>query len=648
MYKKILLFLILVAPFSGFCQQADEVIMTIDDRPFSKDEFVRLYRKNNLNLMDEKEKKTPEEYIDLFINYKLKVVEAEEMMMDTLPSFVAELKKYRTELAQPYLADVSFTEEMIKTAYFRETHEVKASHLLLRLDENATPADTLRVFNRIMELRNEIENGADFNEMAKAWSEDPSAKQNDGLLGYFSGFRMVFPFEDAAYKTAVGEVSMPVRTQFGYHLIKVHDIRPTQGQMKVAHIMKRITPTASEETVNKLKQTMDSLEVLLKNGADFAELARNNSDDKRSSGSGGEMPWFSSGNMIPEFAEASFALKNDGDISPAIRTPYGWHIIKRLEHKPVPPLDEMRDLLTERIRKNPEISQHNQESFVGKLKDSWHYSEEAGALEELKKQVPTLLNGNHIHPEKLEEPEMLLFKIDLNKFTFADFANFIKSYEFTPEKQTAGQIENLYRNFVANKLIAAENEHLEDKHPDFKYLMQEYHDGILLFNLSEKKIWNAAATDSVGLNAFYLKNTGKYLWDERFKGWIIDCKTQEVHDFIDEILATDDQISKEELEDRINLQFKNQATIEKGIFTKGDNALVDYLVWNEPKPENYNGELQFIRGDKVQPKPKTLDEVRGLYISDYQNYLENEWVKELRKKHKVKVNKKLLKTIEPV
>ena len=638
MHRFTLLFLAIVTTTIGLGQTESDILVRIDDQAITREEFVWHYEKNNGYLLSESEKKSPSEYLDLFINFKLKVAEAKRLGYDTVPGFVSELKAYRDELAKPFLTAVDYTDQMVETAYERMKTEIDASHILILLDGAPAPADTLQAWNKVMELRTQLLQGADFEELAVRHSEDPSAKQNKGRLGYFSAFQMVYPFEDAAYKTAVGEISATVRTSFGYHLIRVNDRRPAKGQIKVAHLMKKLEEHASEETVNKQKKQMDSLYTELKNGADFATLARKHSDDRRSSQNGGELSWFSSSGMMPEFAEPAFHLQNDGALSPVIRTPYGWHIIKRIEYRPVPAFDELQDFLTEKIRSNPEISQHSSDIFIQNLKKEYNFEQDHQAVD----QLIAAIKSNSSKDFRPAKPDQILFQFADQKVSTNKFTNYLKE---TTSNQTS--IQNAFENFVSQTLMEYENSRLEDKHPGFRFLMQEYHDGILLFNLSEEKIWNEAAKDSAGLADFYQKNKGKYQWDERFYGWSIRCKSQEEKDFIEAVFEEDTAITENELNDLLSNHFeKNDATIRLGYFEKGTDKLVDFLVWNTPKPEDFNDGLHFVRGNKVPPQAKTLDEARGLYVSDYQDKLEEQWIKELRKRYQVKVNRKVLKQIE--
>lgn len=649
MYRLLLLLILLLPATAGFCKKNNNVITTIDGQPISKEEFVRLYKKNNDQVIDQGDKKTPEQYLDLFINFKLKVLEAERLKYDTVPSFINELKKYRADLAKPYLTSVHYTDNMVKTEYDRMQSEIDASHILLRLPPNPSPADTLKAWNKIMDIRKQILNGANFGEMAIKYSKDPSAKQNKGHLGYFSALQMVFPFESMAYNTPVDSVSMPVRTTYGYHLIKVIGKRPSKGQMKVAHIMKRLAMNSSEETIKQQKEAIDSLANLIKNGADFAKLAKENSDDRKSASQGGKLPWFSSTGIMPEFGTPAFALKNNGDVSPVIRTPYGWHIIKRLDYRPPESFDKMKEFLTDKIRRNPEISQHSQKIFISKLKKEYQFKQDDAAIDKAVKEVQQILKNGNPGKFSLPDSSSVLFSFADEKATAGEFEKYLATnVEIKNQPSAHHDLTKKYEGFASKTLVDYEDAHLSAKYPDFKYLLQEYHDGILLFNISQDKIWDKAAKDTVGLEAFYNKDK-KYLWGERFKGFIIKCNKQEVKDFIDGVFTANPEVTETELKDQLKERFGDtQTEIKLGAFEKGDNELVDYLVWNGPKPDGYNSDLDFIHGNKVAPEPKTLDKARGLYISDYQNYLEAQWVKDLRKKHKVKVNKKVLKSIKPV
>ena len=619
-----------LATLSVFSQD-EQTLITIGDTKVSKAEFERIYKKNNSNLYNESDKKSPEEYLDLFINFKLKVIEAEKLKMDTSAAFIKELAGYREELAAPYLTNIHYNDELVNELYNRTTKEVNASHILLNVSRDATPEQDKEILDKILKIRQEIIDGKDFEEAAKEYSQDPSAKTNSGKLGYFTAFQMVTPFENAAFTTPVGQISEPVKTTFGYHLVKVNDIRDNKGEILVAHIMKMFPKDMTAATKQKLKLQIDSIYTELKNGADFAELARTKSDDKRSSTQGGEMPWFGNGRMIPEFANPAFAIKNIGDYTEPIETPYGYHIIKKIAVKPVPSFEEAKEEIVTRIKNDPQRSFRSKQAFIDNLKVEYNYQKNDEGYSKLKdKKI-----ASDLHDENFE-----LFTIDNKKYEMQDFRNYL-----TKQNASSGSYLSYYQPWEMDAIIALEDSKLKDKHPDFKYLLQEYHDGILLFNISEEKIWNFAAQDTVGLEEFYKKNNKKYMWEERFKGTIITCKTVEAREEAEKYFA--EEMTNEEVSDMMN---KNESLISftEGAWERGANPIVDYYVWNQPEPDNFNSEITFLRGNKIPPEPKKLDEARGLYISDYQKFLEDNWIKELRKKYKITVDKKLLKTIQGV
>ncbi|WP_297093200.1 peptidylprolyl isomerase [uncultured Draconibacterium sp.] len=612
--------------------QPSEVLLTIEHHEVTKDEFEYIYNKNNNNLYSDADRKTPKEYLDLFINFKLKVTEAENLGMDTSQAFINELAGYRKEIAAPYLTDIEFNEHQVEELYRRMKLEVDASHILLRVDENASAKEEQQVLDKITDIRNQIIAGKPFEDAAVEYSEDPSAQTNKGHLNYFSAFTMVAPFEDAAFNTPVGEVSDPVRTDFGYHLIKVLDTRPNKGELQVAHIMKNVARNATPEEKAKAKTAIDSIYHLLLDGADFAEMAKNESQDRRSAVRGGEMPWFSAGRIVKEFSDPAFALKNDGDISKPVETPFGYHIIKRLSARPVPPFEEARASIESQIKKDATRLASGKKVFVEKLKKEYNFTENETAKAKL---AELNIAGNSSLPEDT------FFTIDNKSYGADELSAFVARKNIK-----VGSYRSVYNDWVSDEITNLEDSKLEEKYPEFRYLMNEYHDGILLFNISQDKIWNYAAQDTAGLEEFYQKDKDKHLWGDRFKGHIITCKDVSVREEAENLFGAG--MNAEEVLAHINANGEELITIETGAWEEAQNPIVDYYVWNGKDPEDFDSATTFVRGDKIEPEPKTLDEARGLFISDYQDHLEEQWIKELRRKYKVKVDKKLLNSIEGV
>lgn len=642
--KKILFVIVLAGFFASpvFSQKKQDVVVTIGNEKIFAGDFKKIYERNNSNILDPAEKKTPEEYLELFVNFKLKVLEAKAMGLDTSRAFIEELAGYRAELAAPYLTDISYTEKLVEETYQRMTKEVNASHLLITFPQNPSPADTLAALQRIREIKAEIDNGLDFNEAAVRYSQDPSAAQTRGNLGWFTAFQMVTPFEDAAYTTPVGKVSEPVRTRFGFHLLKVHDIRDALGEIKVAHIMKIFPPDMTPEVKQSLRKSIDSLYILLLNGANFAELARNNSDDQRSAVEGGEMPYFSRSRMIPEFADPAFALSKDGDISKPFETDFGFHIIKRLDLKPIPEFNAVKRELEERIKRDPDRSTQSREIFLARLKKEYSFSSNQKLIDEKIKKAAQWINDGMLKvPEGISDRDVL-FSFAGKSYRAEDWFRHLGNLQLTFHDSPELVLANQFHNWEEEVIIGYEDSRLEEKHPDFRSILQEYHDGLLLFAVSEQKIWQRASTDTLGLKAFYETNKGKYMWGERFKGMIVNCILPGIKERIEDYF--DQGIPMAEISDKENISDEYFDVVE-GTWSKGENKIIDYFVWNGPKPDDWDDETGFIKGSLIGPEPKLLEEARGFHISDYQQYLEEIWLKELRQKYPVKVNRKVLKTI---
>ncbi|MBN1924661.1 MAG: peptidylprolyl isomerase [Prolixibacteraceae bacterium] len=639
--KCLLLLIILSISVSA---KNNNIIVTIDGRKITKDEYEKIYQKNNTNLNDESDVKTPEEYMEMFIDFKLKVIEAENRGLDTTKAFLDEFNGYRDELAKGYLTDREVNDSIVKEIYNRTVNYIKASHILLTLDSNASPEDTLMAYNKMIDIRNKIlNNEMTFEEAAVEYSNDPSAAENKGDLGYFSAFKMISEFEDGCYNTPVGEISMPVRTNLGYHLIKIVDKQYSKGEVKVAHIMKRfaITDSVTHEEDMRLKAEIDSLYLELENGADFGTLARENSDDRASGNHDGVMKFINLGFFAPEFTNAAFELKNDGDYSKPVRTRFGWHIVKRLEYRPPKTFDEVKADIKSKVKANPRRTIQGKKSFIAKLKKDYGFIDYPEHFNQFTKIISETM------------PDTLKYEIPENaaKITLFEFAG--KSYsgkDFIDYLIPIGKVLTRlmpvgHNDFIEKTIIDYEDQRLEIKYPEFKSLLDEYHDGILLFTVMESDVWNVAMQDTTGLLEFYEKNKGKYVFGEHFDGLYIHCFNTETRKKADSLLAAG-ITDPDQLTDLLNANGERNVMITKSRWEKGASRNMDYLVWKEEKPKNINDDLYFVWGEIKNTGVKTLDEARGLYISDYQEVIEDEWLKHLRQKYEVIVNKKLLRKVK--
>jgi peptidyl-prolyl cis-trans isomerase SurA len=625
--------------------KSDQVLMTIGNTKVKLSEFESVYHKNNFKDVSN-DKKTLDDYIDLFTNFKLKVKEAEELGLDTTKQFRDELAGYRKQLAQPYLTDKDVNEKLLKEAYDRMQTDVRASHILIMVEEDALPKDTMVAYNKILKLRERALKGEDFAKLAREASEDPSAKENEGDLGYFSSLQMVYPFETMAYNTKVGEVSMPVRTRFGYHIIKVADKRKAQGEILVAHIMvKAGVGIPAQDSINA-KAKIDEIYQKAKKGEDFKELAAQYSDDKGSAKKGGELPWFGTNRMPPEFEKASFALQENGEISAPMKTRFGWHIIKRINKKDVAKFDEVKSEIKGKISKDSR-SQAGRASLIGKIKAEYKFKENLKARDEFYKVVDTTFFAGKWSADKAKSLNKPMFNLLDKNYTQTDFAKYLESQQVKKGKADIKQTVNkLYTQWVDESCVAFEESRLDQKYPEFKALMQEYRDGILLFELTDKKVWSKAIKDTTGLKDYYEKNKDKYMYPERADASVYTCADEKIAKDVRALIKKNK--TESEILDQVNKASQLNLQIESKYFNKGENEFVDSF-WKTGTSENKTADkkIKFVVVYKmIPPTPKSLNEAKGLVTSDYQNYLEKEWLESLRKKYPVTVDKTVRASIK--
>lgn len=638
--------------------QNDQTILVIDGKNISKAEFENVYKKNNGKEVAT-DKKSLNEYMDLFINFKLKVKEAEAMGLDTVAAFKQELGGYRKQLAAPYLTDKNVNEGLITEAYERMKTEVRGSHILVKCAEDALPKDTLIAYNKINEYRKRALKGEDFAKLAveSAKDGDPSATENKGDLGYFTSLQMVYPFENAAYNTKVGEISQIVRTRFGYHIMKIVDKRPNQGELLVAHIMVRLKKEMTGLDSINAKKKIEEIYAKVKAGEKFNELAKQYSEDKQSAEKGGELNWFSAGKMpVVEFENKAFALKNNGDYSEPFMTKYGWHIVKRLDKKDLPaPFETVKAEIKQKVNKDSR-SQAGRSALIARVKKENNFKENKTvvkkvtsfpALTEFEAVIDSSYFMGKWKAEKAASLTKEMFSLGTKKYTQTDFANFLETRQtrraVSDKKFT---LEQQYKNFVEESAVAYEESQLEAKYPEFKALMQEYRDGILLFELTDRKVWSKAVKDTTGLKEYYEKNKNNYLWDERADVTTYKCADEKVAKEVRKMLSK--KKTEKEILDVINKKSQLNLATETVMYVKGENKMIDEN-WKEGLSADIkkDGKVIILAVNKVLPKtPKLLNEAKGMVTADYQNFLEKDWLSNIRKNHTIEVKEDVLNSVK--
>jgi peptidyl-prolyl cis-trans isomerase SurA len=677
----------------------DPIVMTINKRPVKKSEFEAVYKKNNVKEVPSSSKSV-KEYVDLFSLFKSKVFEAESLGLDTLNSFKTELLGYRRQLAAPYLTDKNTTENLLLETYDRMKYEVRASHILVRLEETALPKDTLEAWTRINLIRNAVmgkfptpvevlnydkllknsteiskflkgkdssvykvkanaikklseyaKSSSDlFQSIAPKTSDDPSALDNKGDLNYFTALDMVYPFESAAYNTKVGEISPIVRTRFGYHILKISDKRESRGEIFVAHIMCRVLKEANDQEKVNAKTKIDEIYAKIKAGQNFEDLARQFSDDKQSNERGGQLQPFKGGRLPKDFEDAAFNIKSDNEISEPILSQYGWHIIKRIELKTLPPFSEIKNDIKSKINRDSR-SQMGRVALIEKVKKENNFKENIKNKDEFNKIMDsTYLKATWKAERAAKFGNKEIFNLGGKSYTQNDFAKFLEAQmTFRSPTDVIEIMKGIYKTWVEENVISFEDALLEKKYVEFANLYREYRDGILLFDLTDQKVWSKAVKDTLGLKSFYETNKNKYLWEERAEVTTYKCLNEKVAKDLRKLFK--DGKSEKEIVQILNISSQLNVSSENVTYLKGENTNVDANWIKGIAPKNFTDAkekkvLVLIINNILTKSPKTLAECRGSATSDFQNFLDTEWLNYLKDKYKVELNQEVLSTIK--
>jgi peptidyl-prolyl cis-trans isomerase SurA len=709
---------------------SNDTLMTVAGDTITADEFIYLYEKNNFNNDSIYSENDVNTYLELFQNFKLKVRAAKAAGIDTTQAFKSEYKTYKDQLIRPYLAESRENDRLVKEAYEHMQWEIDAAHIMVSLSQDALPEDTLVAYNKIDGILKRAMSGDDFEELAFQNSEDPSAKTNKGKLGYFTAFQMVYSFEEAAFSTPVDSISGIIRSQFGYHILKVLDKRPYSGKVKVSHIMLLKGGGSEEFLRNKIFEIHEQAT----GGADWNELCRKYSEDERTKDLGGTLPVLGLRQINDQaFESVAFALKEPGNISDPVQSQFGWHIIKLEEKIGLEPFDQLQESIKQQVSRD-DRSKMSHNTVIQQLKQSTHFREDSQVKQQLVILADsTILLGKWmlILPDTLSKSA--LYFINGKPTYVSDAMDFILSNQRRRTGLTPGAyIGELIDKSIENSLIQAEELQLVSSNRDVRMLLNEYYEGILLFEIMNRKVWEHAVTDTTGLKNYYADNQDKYQWGERADAYIIETSSEEVFqkiknypdttaitlvelvfskpfDFkaveypsIDSLIAVhrnypDSRISvisrndseeeavgqilsylmqngvAEESVIRLNdiaaennltikLNSKSKKSLEflynresaltlrvtEGLFERGKNPVLDSVTWETGRFETRNGSEFRLIGIKemLASQPKKFEETKGAVISDYQQYLEQEWIRQLRQEYAIILNERTIDQIK--
>ncbi|MBK7095699.1 MAG: peptidylprolyl isomerase [Saprospiraceae bacterium] len=620
-------------------QSNDQVLFDVGGEKTPVSEFLYIYQKN-LGEKADFSKKSLEEYLDLYVNFKLKVKKAKELKLDTTPAFKKEMAGYREQLAKSYLVDKEVSEKLLNEAYERMGKDLKVSHIMISVKAGE---DETKVKNLVDSLYKELKNNKSFEQMAKDFSNDSYSNNNGGSLGWVTSLlpNGFYEFENKIYSLKKGEFSKPFRTGFGYHIVKLLDERPARGEIEASHIL--IRNFDKEMPVPSPKFKIDSIYDRLKAGDNFVQLAREFSMDNKTAPKGGYLGIFGINKYDQVFEDEVFALQNNGDYSRPFNTTLGWHIVKRMSKPGVKSFEAAKRSLTNEINQNERYGV-GRKALTDKIKAEGKFKEDLSTLD----YFSGLLN-EEFYTFKWKAPEFtdrFLFELSSRKFMLSDLVKYLKNNQrgrlnFNKATKLIEAAASMYNSYVEDECIKFEESKLEDKYPDFKFLMREYTEGNLLFEVMEKEVWNKAAKDTVGLKSFFENNREKYLWQPRAELYTYTVQSGDKK-LTDKIY----KFSVSNSTDKLIKKFNKKAQIisfKTDKLEAGDKELegIDFAqnAMTKVVADDTGNTSKFKKIDKIIPiSQKTLDEAKGYVIADYQEYLENNWIKDLKKNYPVRID----------
>ncbi len=656
MFKHLFTVLFIIAGLSTtIFGQDDPVLFTVEDTPVHVSEFDYIYSKSKIDTASYS-RASLNEYLELYKNFKLKVRRAKEMKLDTIPSLQKELAGYRKQLANSYLVDKEVTDKLIKEAYDRSLFDVNFSHIMIKLAPDAAEKDVKIAEQRLMAVQKKLKDGGDFSALAKSSSDDVNTKANGGSMGYLSA---IFPdgfynLESAAYNTKVNGISDIVRTVAGLHIVKVNSKRDARGQMEVAHILVRIAKGGDTKAA---KAKIDDYYNQLKGGADFATLAKNSSEDVKTADKGGYVGFIG---VRHPFEDSAFGITENGGYSEPMQSSIGWHIIKRINKKPVDSFEIAKRRIQTKMQeaqkktKYPNYNRLNnaRNSMIERIKREGKYKENKSVLNTFTSSLDSTFITYKWRAPKKDLPKDQLFTLGENGEFVATLGEFMDFSQRNSKRMRMGKrmerkalVQMLYTEFLDDACIRFEETQLENKYPEFKSLMREYEEGILLFEATKILVWDKASQDSVGLNNFFENNPNQYQWNERAVVGKYSVPAEKAS-MVSSIQKKAKKCSADKLLSKVNKKGVVLSREEK-IYEKDKSKFPEGLKWDTNSLSDVvvnkrNKVSTFFKVEKILPvSNKTLKDARGFVIADYQNYLEKQWIKELKEKYTIKVNDKV-------
>ncbi len=626
-------------------QQSSDYLIKIDARTSDREEFLYILKKSRQLQEQRLSRAEFEENLELFIDYKLKVVHALDLGLDTTSEFQTEFHSFREQLVKPYLLENELQEGEVRKVYDRMHEIVKASHILLQFPPNASAEDSIAVIRMAEKIKQAAESGEDFAQLALEYSEDPSVESNQGNLGYFTALQMVLPFEEAAFALSVGEISAPVLSDFGYHIIRLDERRPNPGQVQVSHLLVRSEADNPESESLSRRKIAELYQKVQENPDAWPELIRNFSEDTGSKSNKGLVPWFGVGSLVPEFEQAAFSLEKKGDFSPPIKTDYGYHILRLEDRRGVPPFEEMLPTIKSRIlrdsrsemiqsqviaQQKSRLRMRGNESLLRKLSDAFG----EGQGKTLGELVSSL--------DSTDWTQTWLIESVQGQVPAEAFTGFLASHFSAEETVGTDSFDNWYRVFLENQLATWEEAYVYATNPEYRQLLNEYKNGMLLFELMNEAVWEKALNDSSGQRAYFQQNRENYQWEERIPALILTADAREDLSPVKSWLSG--QTYRDGLEEEVKNRFLREDPLkfshEQGLFERSKKDLLQKLS-PEQSFHTITEEgrtVLVVTGERIPAKPKEFNETRGRLIQDYQQFLEKKLLASLKETYTIQIN----------
>ncbi len=640
-------FLLPIAFFFISVFSYSQALFTYGSNVVSKDEFMKAYNKNKNSTTDKDQ--ALRDYLDLYIKFKLKVQAAKELRLDTLPALETDLQNFRTQIEDGYLKDNRQVETLTDEAYNRGKKDIHTSHFFIAINSKMQPADTLKAFKAINETYDELKKGKTNYEDILAEIKEEIAPVQGNDLGFITVFTLPYEFENIVYSLKPGEISKPYRSKKGWHIFKNEEQRPAVGKIKVAQILFAV-PAGNNVLRDHAKQLSDSVYKAIKSGADFNELAKKYSDDKMTYMNGGIMPEFGVAKYDGGFERVAFSLKDDGDVSEPFQTEFGYHIIKRLSLSPIA-ADKNDEAFIYSLKQevlNDSRIETAKEKFLKEIFNKTGYKKNSSLNETaLWKMTDSFTLANKkIAAGNITDKSVLFSFNNNNKVTVGDWLQYTKRSKENVQTPNTLSYPELLKNYAG--VTATENyrNRLQDFNPDFKYQLKEFKEGNMLFEIMERNVWSRASADSVGLIKYYDQHKSNYLWGVSADAVLYSCANATI------AKNAMEQIQKERSWKDVMSENPTQIQADSGRYELSQIPVLERTNFTPglitaPVTNNGDGTTVFAQIIKLYPadQQRNFEDARGLVINDYQTFLEQKWIEQLKRKYPVKVNEKVFQSL---